>query len=179
MVLFIRILDPLIYFVVKRWGVPKDGVHPRWWCWLVDRSFEVWQDRHVWPQVFAADEAGHGLTWRIWPSTTTPQQIMEWYDDQIYQSSSSITSLNWFRVFLIRCTAEEAAHAQATGASLPADHLLLEWTGHRLTWWTEGRQQFQAAMTADHAGLYTVINSAATLMHDVLQPSTRSLSEPS
>ena len=184
MVLVLRwcypLIRPLASWGIRRFGVPQDGVHPRWWCWLVDRSFDIWEQDYIRPRLLAADATGQGLTWEIWAAATDPQTIIDWYDNQIHQSSHrTIMGLNWFRIFLIQCTEAEAQQAQATGLPLSADHLLVEWTGHRSAWWTEGRHQIQEVLTTDHNGLYTVVNSAAAVHQAALQSLVPSLNEVS
>lgn len=126
--------------------------------WLSERYIDWYFEKHVHEPTFAADRAGKGLVGACWPPNTGPDAILRWYDDQLARTPR-VRVMDFFRLLLVRATADEVRHSAATGSPLPADRLLAEWTGHRNDWWTEGRDHITYVLKSHtHEPLHTILN---------------------
>lgn len=160
-----HMLRPFVRCWVLHFPVP---MRPLWLHRVMVNHLRRWHTAKISNHFLAAQAASVGIVTRFWPAGTDKETILRWYDEQVVHTPAiPQTGLDYFKMFLFRCTEAEAAHAKATGIPLPRDHVLAQWMGMRPAWRTHARHQFADALPADHQGLCTVANSAATTLEAV------------
>jgi|GEM_PF-3924020 len=115
------------------------------------------------PALVAAQENNVGIV-EAWaaPSTST-DEILRWYDEQIASVPREIPRdlpFNLFKMMVVACSEQEweAAEAAASDVLLPEDRLIAIWQGNRTAWWAEGRAYLATAIPSDHSGLAVTCN---------------------
>ena len=160
------IFDPLIGFGLDHFGVPKDGVHPEWWCRALDQFFERWKTQWL-NHMIAADEAGAGLM-QEWASPgTSADEVLGWFDDTICAAPRGLLNpeIDFVAVFLVDVRAEEIETTpDGETVTVPEERLFARWEGMRRDWWRVGRDQIAAAIPVEHQSLSLVVNAMSRII---------------